>query len=89
MTSDPEIRELDAVALLADIPTKKLSRGHVGTVVHILDKDTLLVEFSNNTGAAYAIEAVQKEHLLPLIQKMHAPDSRTVFHPLAQLAKIA
>ncbi len=46
---------LDVVALLADIPAQRLARGQVGTVVEQLDDKTLLVEFSDDQGGAYAI----------------------------------
>jgi catabolite regulation protein CreA len=46
---------LDVVALLADLPSAGLARGQVGTVVEILGKDTVLVEFSGDDGRAYAI----------------------------------
>ena len=46
---------LDAVALLTDLPTQRLARGQVGTVVEQLDESTLLVEFSDDKGSAYAI----------------------------------
>ena len=71
-TETEAIEELDVVALLADAPEHGLSRGHVGTVVHILDKDTVLVEFSDNTGAAYAIEPIAKERLLLHIHESQA-----------------
>jgi hypothetical protein len=46
---------LDVVALLADLPAQRLARGQVGTVVEQLDDKTLLVEFSDDQGSAYAI----------------------------------
>jgi hypothetical protein len=46
---------LDAVALLADLPAQRLARGQVGTVVEQLDDKTLLVEYSDDQGSAYAI----------------------------------
>jgi predicted HAD superfamily phosphohydrolase YqeG len=66
------IKELDVVALLADAPAHNLSRGQVGTVVLDLDKDNVLVEFSDNSGAAYAIEPFAKSQLLPLIHESRA-----------------
>jgi Domain of unknown function (DUF4926) len=66
------IKELDVVALLADAPERNLSRGQVGTVVHDLDKDTVLVEFSDDAGATYAIEPFAKSQLLPLIHESRA-----------------
>ncbi len=66
------IKELDVVALLADAPEHNLSRGQVGTVVHNLDKDTVLVEFSDDSGATYAITPLAKTQLLPLIHESRA-----------------
>ena len=57
---------LDVVALLADRPDDSLSRGQVGTVVETLDGDTLLVEFSDDEGKAYAIAPCQRDALLLL-----------------------
>jgi hypothetical protein len=57
---------LDVVALLADRPDDSLSRGQVGTVVETLDGDTLLVEFSDDEGKAYAIAPCQRDTLLLL-----------------------
>ena len=46
---------LDTVALLSDMPAHDLVRGQVGAVVEALDQETLLVEFSDDEGRAYAI----------------------------------
>src|ERR1700744_2401918 len=46
---------LDVVALLSDLPAQRLARGQVGSVVEELDDDTLLVEFSDGEGRAYAL----------------------------------
>ncbi len=46
---------LAAVALLRDLPEYGLVRGLVGTIVEPLDETTALVEFSGDTGQAYAI----------------------------------
>jgi Domain of unknown function (DUF4926) len=66
------INELDVVALLADAPEENLTRGQVGTVVHSLDSDTVLVEFCGNDGAAYAITALPTKLLLPLVYESRA-----------------
>ena len=52
-TGVPSVR--DVVALLADRPADNLARGQVGTVVEPLDKNTALVEFSDDQGRAYAV----------------------------------
>lgn len=57
---------LDVVALLADRPNDVLSRGQVGTVVEALDNNTVLVEFSDDEGKAYAIVPCPRDGLLVL-----------------------
>jgi hypothetical protein len=57
---------LNAVALLTDLPAHRLARGQVGTVVERLDDETLLVEFSDDQGSAYAIAPCPQEELLIL-----------------------
>ena len=57
---------LDVVALLADLPAQQLARGQVGTIVEQLDEKTLLVEFSDDQGHAYAIAPCPQADLLVL-----------------------
>ena len=57
---------LDVVALLADLPAEGLARGQVGTVVERLDDKTLLVEFSDDQGRAYAVAPGPMAELLVL-----------------------
>lgn len=57
---------LDVVALLADRPSEGLARGQVGTVVEALDGGTVLVEFSDDEGRAYAIAPCLRSELLVL-----------------------
>jgi hypothetical protein len=57
---------LDVVALLVDIPASGLARGQVGTVVERLGDDTLLVEFIDDEGRAYAIAPCPQTDLLVL-----------------------
>ncbi|MGD9769240.1 MAG: DUF4926 domain-containing protein [Pseudolabrys sp.] len=57
---------LDVVALLADIPAQNVSRGQVGTVVETLDDETVLVEFSDDRGVAYAVAPCPTAGLLLL-----------------------
>jgi hypothetical protein len=56
----------DVVALLADVRSAGLSRGQVGTVVEELDGETVLVEFSDDDGRAYAVEPCTRSSLLVL-----------------------
>jgi len=57
---------LDVVALLADIPAEGLTRGQVGAVVELLDERTVLVEFADDQGRAYAIVPCLRSQLLAL-----------------------
>jgi hypothetical protein len=55
---------LGAVALLSDLPAQGLVRGQVGAIVETLDDATVLVEFSDDQGRAYAITPCPLEALL-------------------------
>lgn len=57
---------LDVVALLANLPEHGLARGNVGTIVEDLDDKTVLVEFSDDDGRAYAIAPCLRSELLTL-----------------------
>jgi Domain of unknown function (DUF4926) len=57
---------LDVVALLTDLPAHRLARGQVGTLVEQLDDKTVLVEFSDDQGRAYAVAPCAREDLLVL-----------------------
>jgi len=57
---------LDVVALLTDLPAEGLARGQVGTIVEQLDDRTLLVEFSDDHGRAYALTPCPRAELLVL-----------------------
>ena len=63
---------LDVVALLTDLPTQRLARGQVGTIVEQIDDKTLLVEFSDDQGRAYAVAPCHWSDLLVLHD---APDA--------------
>ena len=63
---------LDVVALLADMPANSLTRGQVGTVVEQLDDTTMLVEFSDEAGCAYALVPCAADDLLILHYVMEA-----------------
>ncbi len=60
------IKLLDTVALLEDLPDRKLKRGEVGTVVEILAPDVYEVEFSDDEGEAYAELALRSDQLVLL-----------------------
>lgn len=61
-----KIQVLDTVALLEDMPERKLKRGEVGTVVEILAPDVYEVEFCDDEGATYAMFALRAEQLVVL-----------------------
>ena len=57
---------LDVVATLQDLPDVPLEKGQVGTVVETLDGETVLVEFADLEGIAYAIVPVSASLLMTL-----------------------
>lgn len=61
-----EIAILDAVVLLVDFADHRLASGQVGTVVEALDEETVLVEFADDRGRAYAIAPCRRADLLTL-----------------------
>jgi hypothetical protein len=56
-----EITLLDVVALMNDIPVEGLRRGQVGTVVEQWEDRVFGVEFSDNSGEAYAFAALDAD----------------------------
>ena len=62
----PEIELLSVVALLEDLPEKALQRGQVGTVVESLAPEVYEVEFSDDSGRAYASVALRASQLMRL-----------------------
>ena len=64
-----KVKLLDVVALIEDLPERKLERGQVGTVVEVLAPDVYEVEFADNDGRTYAELAVKEEKLLVLHYK--------------------
>jgi hypothetical protein len=62
--SEPSL--LNVVALLVDRPQDGLARGQVGTIVESLGSDAVLVEFSDDRGAAYAVVPCTTAELIVL-----------------------
>ena len=60
------IKLLDTVALLEDLPERKLKRGEVGTVVEILAPDVYEVEFCDDEGQTYEEPALRGDQLMTL-----------------------
>lgn len=61
-----EIKLLDVVALVEELPTEGLRRGAVGTVVEQWAEGVLEVEFGDNSGEAYALVALRTEQVMKL-----------------------
>jgi hypothetical protein len=61
-----EIELLAEVALLEGVPQKGLIRGQVGTVVERLAPGVCEVEFSDDSGRAYALLALRTDQLMQL-----------------------
>jgi hypothetical protein len=61
-----EIKLLDVVAVIEDLPSEALRRGAVGTVVEEWKDGVFEVEFSDKTGKAYAFVALRPDQLMKL-----------------------
>lgn len=66
-----ELELLSVVALLEDLPDKRVLRGQVGTIVEALAPGVYEVEFSDDSGETYASLALPGTSLLRLL---HRPD---------------
>ncbi len=60
------IKLLDVVALIEDLPERRLRRGQVGTVVELLAPDVFEIEFTDNDGRAFASLALRADQLMVL-----------------------
>jgi hypothetical protein len=60
------IKLLDSVALLENIPARKLRAGEVGTVVETLAEGVFEVEFCNADGETYAQFALRADQIMTL-----------------------
>ena len=61
-----EFELLDVVALLEDLDSEGLRRGEVGTIVERWNEGAFEVEFSDNSGKAYAFVALRPEQMMKL-----------------------
>jgi hypothetical protein len=61
-----EIKVIDVVAVLEDIPEHGLCRGEVGTVVEQWKDGVFEVELSDNLGKTYAFAALRPDQLMKL-----------------------
>jgi len=60
------LKLFDAMAILKDMPEKKVVFGQVGTIVELLDKDVFEVEFTSKDGETISEFAVNAEDLIRL-----------------------
>ena len=61
-----KMKLLDTVALLEDLPERKLKRGEVGTIVEMLAPEVYEVEFCDDEGQTYAELALRSDQLVAL-----------------------
>ncbi|QTA83233.1 DUF4926 [Desulfonema limicola] len=57
------LKLLDVVVLTEDLPEYNLYRGQAGTIVEILTQDVYEVEFSDDDGQAYTMQALNADQL--------------------------
>ena len=69
-----QIKLLDVVALLKDLPELNLYRGQVGTIVEEYEPGVFEVEFSNAQGCTYAMETLEADNLMILYHQPLAED---------------
>jgi hypothetical protein len=60
------LKMLDVVALTENLPECGLRRGQVGTVVEILAPNVYEVEFNDDEGQTYAMQAFSADQLMEL-----------------------
>jgi hypothetical protein len=65
MKKEP-LKLFDTVAILKDIPNKKVVFGQVGTIVEILSEGVFEVEFADKLGETISEFAVKSEDLMLL-----------------------
>ncbi|MEP7336380.1 MAG: DUF4926 domain-containing protein [Acidobacteriota bacterium] len=61
-----EIKLLDVVALIEDLPSENLHRGEVGAVVEMLAPEVYEVEFCDREGRTYAMLPLKQDQLMKL-----------------------
>lgn len=60
------IKVLDVVAVMENLPAAGLRRGEVGTVVEEWKDGVFEVEFSDDSGKAYAFAVLRPDQLMKL-----------------------
>ena len=65
-TKKEGLKLLDVVALLKEIPGKKLTKGQVGTIVESLDEGVYEVEFTDKKGKTITSLALKTQDMMLL-----------------------
>lgn len=65
-SDDAALKLLDVVALLKDVPSEKLTKGQVGTIVEELDADFYEVEFTDIKGKTINSLALNGQNMMLL-----------------------
>ncbi len=68
-TMNAEIRLLDIVALVEDLPEYGIYRGQVGTVTDIVAPDVFEVDFSDTSGQTFAELNLTSQQLMVLLHE--------------------
>ena len=63
------LNELDVVVLTTDLPTEKLKKGSLGTIVEVFGNGKYLVEFADLQGVAYALPVLSAGELMKVYQE--------------------
>ena len=63
---DETIKLLDVVALLKEVPEKKLLRGQIGTVIERYTDTEFEVEFSDNNGKTISMLTLSTDEIMLL-----------------------
>jgi hypothetical protein len=61
-----EFKLLDVIALMEELDSEGLRRGEVGTIVEQWKDGVFEVEFSDDSGKAYALIALRPEQMMKL-----------------------
>jgi hypothetical protein len=69
---DRKLKVLDVVAVIKDIPEKKLVKGQVGTIVDQLDENVFEVEFCNKSGETISTQTLRDSDLFLLHFELEA-----------------
>lgn len=68
-TMNAEIRLLDIVALVEDLPEYGIYRGQVGTVTDIVAENVFEVDFSDTSGQTFAELNLTSQQLMLLLHE--------------------